>query len=176
MTTYAPRTSVARPATDRQVAYAEALLLQVTGPDNFDEARLALAERGGLATVDAASRTIDALRTQAAAMRTQAPRAAAPRAAATEALALGMYRRDGEVYRVVASRAGRPYAKRLDPATGKFDYAAGAIRTLTAADRMSLSEAAEYGRAIGRCCVCGATLTDPESVARGIGPVCGGRV
>ena len=175
MRTYAPRdaSASARPASDRQVAYAEALLLQVTGPDNFAEARLVMSERGDLATTTAASRTIDALRTQVAAMRVARP--AAP-AAAAEPLALGMYRRDGAVYRVVNSQAGRPYAKRLNPATGKFDYAAGAIRTLTPADRMSLSEAAEYGRAIGRCCVCGATLTDPESVARGIGPVCGGRV
>jgi len=28
------------------------------------------------------------------------------------------------------------------------------------------------GRTIGRCRVCGRTLTDPESVALGIGPVC----
>ena len=31
---------------------------------------------------------------------------------------------------------------------------------------------AEYGRAFGVCCMCGRELTDPESVALGIGPVC----
>ena len=28
----------------------------------------------------------------------------------------------------------------------------------------------------GRCCVCGRELTDPESIAAGIGPVCAGKV
>lgn len=28
----------------------------------------------------------------------------------------------------------------------------------------------------GRCCVCGRELTDPESIARGIGPVCVGKL
>lgn len=32
--------------------------------------------------------------------------------------------------------------------------------------------AVEYGHRTGSCCVCGRTLTDPESVAAGIGPVC----
>ena len=32
-----------------------------------------------------------------------------------------------------------------------------------------------YGRELGVCGVCGRTLTDPESRAAGIGPVCAGR-
>ena len=32
-----------------------------------------------------------------------------------------------------------------------------------------------YGRKIGRCGVCGRTLTDEESRAAGIGPVCAGK-
>ncbi len=34
----------------------------------------------------------------------------------------------------------------------------------------------QQGRHTGQCIMCGKTLTDPESIARGIGPVCGGRV
>jgi hypothetical protein len=33
-----------------------------------------------------------------------------------------------------------------------------------------------YGIELGHCGVCGRTLTDPESIARGIGPVCAGRM
>jgi len=36
-------------------------------------------------------------------------------------------------------------------------------------------EAIKYGVAIGRCFCCGAKLTDPKSVARGIGPICFGK-
>ena len=32
-----------------------------------------------------------------------------------------------------------------------------------------------YGQLIGKCGVCGRTLTDPESIAAGIGPICAGR-
>ena len=40
-------------------------------------------------------------------------------------------------------------------------------------ERMTLEEAGEFGQLYGICCVCGAVLTDPESIERGIGPVCG---
>jgi uncharacterized protein DUF6011 len=33
-----------------------------------------------------------------------------------------------------------------------------------------------YGREIGACGVCGRTLTDPDSIDKGIGPVCAGRL
>lgn len=35
-----------------------------------------------------------------------------------------------------------------------------------------LGAAVAYGRLTGRCACCGRTLSDPESVARGIGPIC----
>lgn len=35
--------------------------------------------------------------------------------------------------------------------------------------------AVTVGHLTGSCCCCGRTLTDPESVARGIGPICEGR-
>lgn len=36
----------------------------------------------------------------------------------------------------------------------------------------TLEEAIKYGRETGKCACCGRPLTDPKSVARGIGPVC----
>lgn len=35
-----------------------------------------------------------------------------------------------------------------------------------------LEAATKYGRSTGNCCCCGRELTDPESVAAGIGPIC----
>jgi predicted RNA-binding protein with PIN domain len=100
----------------------------------------------------------------------------------------GAYRNAaGEIYRVQASReSGRLYAKRLDQTTGKFDYVKGAIYTLSADMRMTLAEAMEFGKESARAakeagrphgwCVFGHKLTDPKSIAKGIGPVCEGRI
>lgn len=35
---------------------------------------------------------------------------------------------------------------------------------------------AEWGRETGKCMVCNRTLTDPESVQRGIGPECSSKI
>ena len=35
-----------------------------------------------------------------------------------------------------------------------------------------LAAAQKYGKLSGRCCSCGRDLTDPESIERGIGPIC----
>lgn len=43
---------------------------------------------------------------------------------------------------------------------------------LAGAKPMSMEQAASQGKMMGFCIRCGATLTDPESVAAGIGPVC----
>jgi hypothetical protein len=89
-----------------------------------------------------------------------------------------VYKRQ-DIYRVQAARgSGHLYAKRLNLLAegAEFEYAAGAIRTLRAEDRMTEAEARAWGVEMGICCVCAAVLTDPESVARGIGPICGKRV
>ena len=90
----------------------------------------------------------------------------------------GMYRDNaGIIYKVQASReTGRLYAKHLDVAERKFIFEAGAMRHLTAEMRMSIEEAKAFGVEYGFCCVCAKFLTDPRSVADGIGPVCSGRV
>lgn len=90
----------------------------------------------------------------------------------------GMYRdNNGIIYKVQASlETGRLYAKHLDVAERKFIYEAGAMRNLTAEMRMTIEEAKAFGVEYGFCVVCARFLTDPVSVAEGIGPVCGGRV
>jgi len=46
---------------------------------------------------------------------------------------------------------------------------------LRKARKMTLAEAEEFGRMSGSCCACGRRLDVPESVERGIGPVCASR-
>jgi len=94
----------------------------------------------------------------------------------------GMYRTaSGDIYRVQPSReTGRLYAKRMDwngtpGEKPRFEYAAGAVYSLTPSDRMTVTDAEEWGVETGVCCVCGAFLSDERSVARGIGPVCAGK-
>jgi hypothetical protein len=56
-----------------------------------------------------------------------------------------------------------------------FEYAPGAMRQLTAAEKMTIEDAKAFGALYGTCCVCGRTLTDEKSIAAGIGPVCAGK-
>jgi len=109
------------------------------------------------------------------------PPAPGTAAAAGEFAPVGIYLRDGIAYRVQCGRAsGKTYALRLiEPGDGRplrWEYAPGVVRALTAADRMSVTDAEAISRRIGQCVRCGATLTDPASVARGIGPICRARV
>lgn len=90
---------------------------------------------------------------------------------------VGMYRNaEGDIYKVQRSRqSGNLYAKRLDIFDGGFIYEAGALRKVKPSDKMTLAQAKEFGVQYGICCNCGALLTDPESIAEGIGPICAGK-
>lgn len=88
---------------------------------------------------------------------------------------------DGAVYRTQESKAGRVYAKRLVIPTGDhkratWDYDSGAIYRLQENEQLTIEQAARLGHLHGFCVVCGARLDDPESVQRGIGPVCVKRI
>lgn len=65
------------------------------------------------------------------------------------------------------------YAGKITPAgkykrVGDFD----AAKLLAEVEVDPKEAAVAYGRATGRCSVCGRELTDPESIARAIGPIC----
>ena len=68
-----------------------------------------------------------------------------------------------ELHRLGSQRPGSAYQGKM----------VDALREV-AADPRAASVA--YGRELGRCGVCGRTLTDADSIAAGIGPVCAGRV
>jgi hypothetical protein len=161
-------------ASEKQVNFIEKLIGQLN-----DDTRPAMqafyegvVERGEL-TGKSASGMIDGLLKQ---VNSQPKQATPPRPAADE-VTEGMYRKDGEIYKVQRAihGSGQLYAKKLvgsKNAGWGFEYAAGAIRKLTTADKMTLEEAKEWGALYGTCCVCGRTLTDENSIAEGIGPIC----
>lgn len=85
----------------------------------------------------------------------------------------------GSIVRVYQAAAGTHLlAKGLIEGTHgwRFDYLGAASRFVQPDERMTLEEAKAFGADYGTCCVCARLLTDPESVAAGIGPVCAGRV
>lgn len=92
----------------------------------------------------------------------------------------GMHKFGGVIFKVqkAARCRGRLYAKALvEDGNGgwTFEYAPGAIKNLSAATRLTLEEAKRFGMLYGTCCVCGRTLTNEESIAAGIGPICAGK-
>jgi len=93
-------------------------------------------------------------------------------------LEAGMYRNDRGIFKVqrAVHGSGLMTAKRLDVEAQRFVYQGLATRFVTHADRMSVEQAVEFGRIYGFCVRCAATLTDEESIERGMGPVCAEKV
>lgn len=67
------------------------------------------------------------------------------------------------------------YAGKISPA-GEFssepDTTAQQIEHITTVSRDPLAAAIAHGHATGNCAICSRALSDPDSVTRGIGPVC----
>jgi hypothetical protein len=86
----------------------------------------------------------------------------------------------GNIFKInISKSSGHPYAMSLDSmpqekAKPTWSYAPGAINELGAGTLMSTERRAEIGRIMVHCLDCGARLTHPISVKRGIGPVCSG--
>lgn len=157
------------PATDKQVRFANALIDEVAALDptvNADGLRTIVAE----SSRKQASFLIDSLIESRRILRQQA------RDAAAADVPEGIHYLDGDVIKVQRSAAGRLYAKVLDRTTETFGYAGQRpLRQLSEATVMTADQAAEFGKLYGVCAVCGRTLTNEESIERGIGPVCAGR-
>ncbi len=94
----------------------------------------------------------------------------------------GIHLHDGVVFKVQVAHqgSGRLYAKRLRPELAEDARTAGAweyvgrepFAHLSEVTLLGLEQAKELGRLYGVCVRCGALLTDEDSIARGIGPVC----
>lgn len=96
--------------------------------------------------------------------------------AVSEKIRVGFYGHAGTVAEVVASKAGRTYAKLLNTDTWKFDYVPGLVSKLKVEDRLTLAQAVELGKVWHHCGICGAELTADASIDRGIGPVCASKL
>lgn len=120
-----------------------------------------------------------ALRTAIAKLETYPERAvAAPKPQPKPVTAAGLYRYEGGLYQVIFNKEKtRLYAKRVTlPAEGvkarpRLDYAPGIVIRLTPSDLVPMEEANEITRQTGWC-VFGHFLTNPKSIARGMGPKC----
>lgn len=149
--------TITRPASSAQVRYITSLI-----SERVADAEDALAWTEALATagVREASGMIETLKGM--------PRSTPKAPEITE----GMYVLDGEIYKVqrAVHGSGNLYAKHLTPSG--FEYAAGVVRRLAGARPLTIEEAKAYGALYGTCAVCGRTLTDEDSIAAGIGPVC----
>lgn len=91
--------------------------------------------------------------------------------AAATMLEVGMYMRDGVPVRVYpAQNGGHLLAKAF--IDGEWVYQGAASRFVTGDQRMNLEEAIKFGLDFGICACCGRVLSNPESIAAGIGPIC----
>lgn len=92
----------------------------------------------------------------------------------------GMYRgRNGAPVRVYRAKAGHLLAQEVvgtEDGGYEFNYLGAAVRFVDPRNRMTLDEAKAFGRQTGYCGICSRELTDPTSVAAGIGPICSGKV
>jgi hypothetical protein len=90
----------------------------------------------------------------------------------TASLAPDTGRNPGAIYLKAKSNGeylGMIAEGRFKPA---FTCTDGAREAVMAAMADPLEQAIAYGRKTGECSCCGRTLSDPESVERGIGPIC----
>lgn len=153
------------PATEKQIAYIWALLrdrsIEELGADRATAERI---RRGEEVTKESASDLIITLK--------QAPRVTVRH---TEDVPEGIHYVDGTVLKVQVAihGSGRKYVKELNTDTGKFEYVGSRpLSRLSEDTLMKLEDAQEFGKLYGMCLKCGRTLTDEESIARGIGPIC----
>lgn len=163
-----------RPATAKQLAFLKVLVAE----REVGQQEEALLQTGrnlwakGELTATLASRLIEM-------MQAQLRKAKSTDAPATP-LQAGIYRRpDGALYRVyLGQNSGAMLAKLVELRAGgsvSYEYAGAAAGRVNASQRLPLAEVGSLGIATGTCLCCGRRLDDPESVDRGIGPVCAGK-
>lgn len=126
----------------------------------------------GKVEFDAASKMID----RAKAANRKRPAKAAPGKPED-----GYYEMNGDIIKVQWNRAGtHMYAKRLrkDDVHAGFQVESGLVNRMQGATPLTPETAAVYGPLYGRCLnpKCSRLLTDEESIARGFGPECWGKM
>lgn len=171
-------------ATEKQVAYLMSLSRWLM-PDITPEQDAALMSTYADLTKKKTSEMIDNLNTAKKKLMDEGKRpqrtvaAAAPEKPSAPAWKPtdGMYKLGDLIVKVqkAVNGTGYLYAKVLEQQYGdkfKFVHRKGIMSQLRAEHKMTLEQAKEWGVLYGSCCVCGRTLTDENSIAMGIGPVC----
>ena len=151
------------PATARQVAYLRSVAGERSLPADVRE-RI---DSDGL-TATAASELTDRV--------LNAPPAARQPASKRTRRVGGVFMLDGVVHRLhQPDERAHPYAQRLVVTPGgkpRWVYAPGMADRCVLSARITMDEAVAFGTRTGVCGICGQALSNPVSVARGIGPVC----
>lgn len=162
--------TMTRPASDKQVELIERLLAEreITADGPYGGESTETIIRNAAADIREASNVIACL-------------FRAPRKAGATRPAPGIYVLGEEIVKVQPNKAGtNTYAKRLMPSgnskRGTWEYVPGLIDRLAGATPATAEDMAAYGHRTGTCGICGALLTDPESIERGIGPICASRI
>lgn len=89
----------------------------------------------------------------------------------------GFYQLNDNIYRVKHSKSsGFPFAMLIDDDNPRGVYVPGVVKNITADMKLTRELAAEYGIRTGTCCICARTLTKAESITKGIGPICEGKM
>lgn len=147
------------PASDRQLAFIEALKYQRQGAELFIQQFYDGYGSNKLTAPDA-KYLIDNL-------------LALPAIVRQVVVEVGAYRYNGTIYSVRRGReSGNLNAFSWDSATNQWAYA-GAIKfELRPEHRLCLEEALTFGVQTGSCVHCGVTLTNKTSAMVGMGPVC----
>jgi hypothetical protein len=162
VTSYEARTGA--PATDKQLAFVRTLLAERTGNPAAEAIRNTLNEARLVAPMTAAlvSECITAL-------------LEIPKEAPVEVEAGVYVLANGNLARVYfGQQSGSMLLKEV--VDGDLEYRGKAERFLAGSRKATIEEVGNWGRATGTCLVCSRRLDDPESVDRGIGPVCYARM
>jgi hypothetical protein len=147
------------PASDRQLAYIEALKFQRQGGEDYLR-QFYVGYGSNKLTAPDAKYLIDNL-------------LKLPFIVRHVVVEVGAYRYNGELYSVrKGQQSGNIHAYRYSPATNNWEFARGIAFELRPEMRLSLAEAMDYGVQTGSCIHCGRTLTDAKSVRYGLGTHC----
>jgi hypothetical protein len=163
---------VSKPASQKQFDFIKKLLSEREVDERLD---LQVQYNRNLAIV---GRLSSSAASELITMLLDAPKKAAPAPAAAPQRDLqpGIYRHGETLFRVyMGQQSGHLLVKRVVNDEGSIGYAylGNAQRSLpTSAVRLSVDEVGALGKTFDHCLMCGRRLDDPESVDRGIGPVC----
>jgi hypothetical protein len=156
---------VGRPASEKQLSFIVNLAEQREwSQDAFEAGTINAVLAGREVGIKPASHAISFLLEQ--------PKKASVKAA-EEIAVEGIYFFGGEYFKVqrAVHGSGRLYSKKFDRSTETWNRG-GSLGKLTSEFLLTQEQAKAFGDLYGQCIRCGKTLTDEESIEKGVGPIC----